>query len=189
MKIFINYKPENVPYGGGNIFSINFINYLKLNNNEIVYDFEKDIDIFFIIDPFKGKFKKYGLDEIVKYKKNNNHKGKIVIRINDCDKTRPNVSKERSREHKILQHYQNINYFIFNSKFIQEYYMNKYTQLKNIKFYKSDIMRYESKKKYNLIIFLAGIASPTIYKKYPIESLEVSYLGAKKFLEKSMKIV
>ena len=135
MKIFINYKPENVPYGGGNIFSINFINYLKLNNNEIVYEFEKDIDIFFIIDPFKGKFKKYGLDEIINYKKNNNHKGKIVIRINDCDKTRPNVTKERSREYKILQHSKNINYFIFNSKFIQEYYMNKYTQLKNIKFY------------------------------------------------------
>ena len=38
-----------------------------------------------------------------------------------------------------------------------------------------------------MIIFLAGIASPTIYKKYPIESLEVSYLGAKKFLEKSKK--
>ena len=39
-------------------------------------------------------------------------------------------------------------------------------------------------KKYDIIIFLAGIASPTIYKKHPIES-EVSYLGAKKFLEKS----
>ena len=56
---------------------------------------------------------------------------------------------------------------------------------KYIKFYKSDVMNFSSKKKYNIIIFLAGIASPTIYKKYPIESLEVSYLGAKKFLEKS----
>jgi hypothetical protein len=135
MKIFINYKPKNVPYGGGNIFSINFINYLKSINNEVVYEFENDIDIFFIIDPFKGKFKKYGLGEIVEYKKNNNHKGKIVIRINDCDKTRPNVTKERSREIKILQHYKNINYFIFNSKFIQEYYMNKYNQLSDINHY------------------------------------------------------
>ena len=103
MKIFINYKPKNVPYGGGNIFSINFINYLKSINNEVVYEFENDIDIFFIIDPFKGKFKKYGLGEIVEYKKNNNHKGKIVIRNNDCDKNRHNVTKERSREIKILQ--------------------------------------------------------------------------------------
>lgn len=54
-----------------------------------------------------------------------------------------------------------------------------------IKFYKSDVMNFNSKKKYDITIFLAGIASPTIYKKYPIESLEVSYLGAKKFLEKS----
>ncbi len=63
----------------------------------------------------------------------------------------------------------------------------KYKKNKDIKFYKSDIMKFETKKKYNFIIFLAGIASPTIYKKYPIESLEVSYLGAKKFLEKSKK--
>ena len=58
---------------------------------------------------------------------------------------------------------------------------------KYIKFYKSDVMNFSSKKKYDIVIFLAGIASPTIYKKYPIESLEVSYLGAKKFLEKSNK--
>lgn len=56
---------------------------------------------------------------------------------------------------------------------------------KSIKHYKTDVMKYNKKTKYDLIIFLAGIASPTIYKKYPIESLEVSYLGAKKFLEKS----
>jgi UDP-glucuronate decarboxylase len=58
---------------------------------------------------------------------------------------------------------------------------------KNIKFYKNNVMKFNNKKKYDVIIFLAGIASPTIYKKYPIESLEVSYLGAKKFLEKSKK--
>ena len=56
---------------------------------------------------------------------------------------------------------------------------------KYIKSYKVDVMNFNSKKKYDIIIFLAGIASPTIYKKYPIESLEVSYLGTKKFLEKS----
>ena len=49
-------------------------------------------------------------------------------------------------------------------------------------FYDIDILKYNSKKKYDLIIFLAGIASPKIYKKLPMESLEVSYLGAKKFL-------
>ena len=56
---------------------------------------------------------------------------------------------------------------------------------KRINHYKRDVMKFNKKTKYDVIIFLAGIASPTIYKKYPLESLEVSYLGAKKFLEKS----
>ena len=54
-----------------------------------------------------------------------------------------------------------------------------------IKHYNMDIVKFNKKKKYDIIIFLAGIASPTIYKKFPIESLEVSYSGTKKFLEKS----
>ena len=58
---------------------------------------------------------------------------------------------------------------------------------KNIKFYNQDILKFDKKKKYDIIIFLAGIASPTIYKKFPIETLEVSYLGVKKFLKKSKK--
>jgi hypothetical protein len=59
-------------------------------------------------------------------------KGKIIIRINDCDKTRPNVTKERSREFKIMNNFNEIDLFIFNSDFIREYYMNKYNKLENI---------------------------------------------------------
>ena len=40
---------------------------------------------------------------------------------------------------------------------------------KHIKFYRKDISRIEIKKKYDKIIFLAGIASPFIYKKYRIK--------------------
>ena len=58
---------------------------------------------------------------------------------------------------------------------------------KNIHFHHVDIINFNLKKKYDLIIFLAGIASPTIYKKYPLEALEVSYNGAKKYLEYSKK--
>jgi UDP-glucuronate decarboxylase len=64
-------------------------------------------------------------------------------------------------------------------------YKNSVVNKNFIKNYNMDIIKFNKKKKYDLIIFLAGIASPTIYKKFPIESLEVSYLGTKKFLEKS----
>ncbi len=69
---------------------------------------------------------------------------------------------------------------------ISSKHTHKYKE-KNIRFYKKNIMKFNITKKYDVIIFLAGIASPTIYKKYPLESLEVSYIGAKKFLEKSKK--
>lgn len=69
---------------------------------------------------------------------------------------------------------------------ISSKHVNRYNE-KKIKFYKKNIMKSNFEKKYDIIIFLAGIASPTIYKKYPVESLEVSYIGAKKFLEKSKK--
>ena len=131
LNFFINFKPENIAYGGGNIFALNLIEYLKNNNVNVIYELTKDIDVFFIIDPHKGPHKKYGLDDIVSYR-NKIKKGKIIIRVNDCDKTRPNVTQERSREYKIMQNYKDIDLFIFNSDFIKEYYMNKYNDLKNI---------------------------------------------------------
>ena len=58
---------------------------------------------------------------------------------------------------------------------------------KYIKFYKKDISKIKIKKKYDKIIFLAGIASPFIYKKYPIETLSVSYNGLENLLKHSLK--
>ena len=128
---FINFKPENIAYGGGNIFALNLIEYLKNNNVNVTYELNNNIDVFFIIDPHKGPHKKYGLDDIISYR-NKIKKGRIIIRINDCDKTRPNVTQQRSREFKIMQNYKNIDLIIFNSDFIKEYYLNKYNELKNI---------------------------------------------------------
>lgn len=54
-------------------------------------------------------------------------------------------------------------------------------------FYKSNVLHKNIKKKYDYIIYLAGLASPEIYKKHPIETLEASYEGLKKFLYKAKK--
>ena len=56
-----------------------------------------------------------------------------------------------------------------------------------IKFYKKDISKIIIKKKYDKIIFLAGIARPFIYKKYPLETLSVSYNGLENLLKHSLK--
>ena len=65
----------------------------------------------------------------------------------------------------------------------------KTKQKKNskFKFIHGDILHVNLKKKYDLIICLAGIASPSLYKKFPIETLDVSYLGVKRLLKKAKK--
>lgn len=128
-KIFVNFKPdENKAYGGGNISVYYIVRYLsdKYSDFEITYELCENIDIYFIIDPFKdNKFKKYDIDDIILHKKNNNSKGKIIIRINDCDITRTIINKNLSREYKIISNYKNIDYMIFNSNFIKSYYLEK----------------------------------------------------------------
>ena len=64
------------------------------------------------------------------------------------------------------------------------------TTIKNkekIKFYKADVSTHTFKKKYDVIIFLAGIASPFIYKKNPIKTLSVSYDGVSNLIAKAKK--
>ena len=56
-----------------------------------------------------------------------------------------------------------------------------------IKLYRANITNYNFKKKYDVIIFLAGIASPFIYKKFPIETLSVSNEGVLNLLKKTKK--
>ena len=69
----------------------------------LTYDLEENIDIYLIIDPFKdNKFKKYSLQDVIDYNKNKN--GKIIIRVNDCDKTRIiTMINHRSREYQIIK--------------------------------------------------------------------------------------
>jgi len=68
----------------------------------------------------------------------------------------------------------------YNKKFNKEFN-------KDFNFIKGDISKMSLKKKYNIIIFLAGIASPFIYRKYPIETLKVSYEAVKNLLDKSKR--
>ena len=58
---------------------------------------------------------------------------------------------------------------------------------KKINFFKGNVSKIKLKKKYDIIIFLAGIASPFIYKKYPLETLSVSYDGVLNFMSKARK--
>lgn len=58
---------------------------------------------------------------------------------------------------------------------------------KNFKFINLDASKRVPKDKYDIIIFLAGIASPQIYANIPLQALDVSYNGTKNYLEKARK--
>ena len=124
--LFINFKPDNTkPYGGGNITTYYIEKYFhhKYNNFKITYELHNNIKLYLIIDPFKdNKFKKYSLEEVINHRNTQNKFGKIIIRVNDCDITRPHLSTERSREKVIIKNNNEINYYIFNSQFIKNYY-------------------------------------------------------------------
>ena len=61
MLVFFNLKPpcEKISYGGGLFFVENLIDYLKSKKISVTFDLENDIDVIFIIDPRKGKFREY----------------------------------------------------------------------------------------------------------------------------------
>ena len=118
--------PDNTKaYGGGNITTYYIEKYFqnKYHNFKITYELHDSIHIYLIIDPFKdNNFKKYSLEEIVNHRNTKNKNGKIIIRVNDCDITRPNLPPERSREKAIIKNNNEINYYIFNSRFIKNHY-------------------------------------------------------------------
>ncbi len=83
MKILINRKPVEGPWGGGNLFIKNFYDIMKKLGHEVVYKFEEEIDVVFIMNP---RYDSLGIsiNEVIQYK-NYNPRTKIIQRINDCD--------------------------------------------------------------------------------------------------------
>ena len=125
-KIFFNLKPdfEKSSNGGGNFFVINLVNYLKKENFKITFDLEDNIDLIFMIDPRKNVAfnKNFGLDEILKYKKNN-PKTKIIYRVNEND-----IKREKSIniEPLLVDTMKNVDYVVFVSEWLKNYFINKY---------------------------------------------------------------
>lgn len=57
----------------------------------------------------------------------------------------------------------------------------------NFKFEKTDVLDYEPKEKIDYIIHMSSIASPPIYMKYSVETLDSNILGIKKMLDLAKK--
>ena len=125
MKIMFNLKPPESSYGGGAFFVKNLTTFLNSNNVETTYELDNNIDIIFIIDPRKGTYKRYGLDEIINYKRIN-PSVKIIYRVNECD-----IKREVSinLEPLLVRTMVIADRVVFVSEWLKNYFINKYNTL------------------------------------------------------------
>lgn len=87
MKIAVNIKSKDGPWGGGSAFIDCLEKYFKKKNINIKHDLnDNDIDIILILDPrFRHPLKNFSIGSIFRYLKFKNPKAIIVHRINECD--------------------------------------------------------------------------------------------------------
>tara|TARA_R110002060_G_scaffold50771_15_gene61715 strand:- start:242 stop:1141 length:900 start_codon:yes stop_codon:yes gene_type:complete len=83
MKILVNRKPVNGPWGGGNLFVQALCDRMTNDGHDVVHKLSDNIDTIFMQDP---RYSDLGIsiNEIVAYKKNNPNT-KITHRVNECD--------------------------------------------------------------------------------------------------------
>ena len=89
-KIMFNLRPPEGSFGGGAFFVKNMVKFLEDKGYKIVYSLEPNIDLIFMIDPRKDEYKVNGLDDIMRYRKNN-QKCRVLYRVNECD-----IKREKS---------------------------------------------------------------------------------------------
>ena len=83
MKILINRKPVQGPWGGGNLFVRAFCDALGGKGHTVVHELSDDIDVIFMQDP---RYSDLGIsiDEVIQYKKHR-PETKVIHRVNECD--------------------------------------------------------------------------------------------------------
>lgn len=119
MKILVNRKPVEGPWGGGNLFLKSFCKIMKNLGHEIIHSIQPDIDIFFIMNP---RYNELGIsiNEAIAYKQKNKST-KIIQRINDCD-ARKNTS---GVDELLIECSKYLDSTIFVSEWMKNYFLSK----------------------------------------------------------------
>jgi len=120
MKVLINRKPKNEPWGGGNLFVSALCEQLQKNGHDVVHVLQPEIDVIFMQDP---RYDDLGIsaNEIISYKKNYNSKTKIIHRINECD-ARKNT---QGMDDLLSQCSQHTDITVFVSDWMQNYHIKR----------------------------------------------------------------
>ena len=83
MKILINRKPVDGPWGGGNLFVKAFCELLREKGHTVVHELSSDLDVIFMQDP---RYSELGIsiNEIASYKRQK-PSTLVLHRVNECD--------------------------------------------------------------------------------------------------------
>lgn len=128
MIIAIGSTIKDGPWGGGNLFAINFIQYFKKKGYEVTTALDKEnIDIIVLTDPRKNSSSSsFNHKDIMKYLKKN-PRTKVIHRINECDERKgtSGVNKFISKANKIADS------TVFVSEWLMELYINQGYEINN----------------------------------------------------------
>ena len=119
MKILINRKPVEGPWGGGNLFVKALHKYLSTVGHEIVHQFSDNIDVIFIQDP---RYSDLGIsiNEIVEYKQYR-PSVKIIHRVNECDARKGTAEMDQL----LRASSQYTDHTIFVSEWMRKYHLSR----------------------------------------------------------------
>jgi glycosyltransferase involved in cell wall biosynthesis len=120
MKVSINRKIVQGPWGGGNLFVKGLESSLKKRGHTVFYDLVDDLDYIFIINPVASNYG-YPINDIVSYK-NHFPNVKIIHRINECEK-RKNLNNGMDRLLIDTANFSDQVFFI--SDWLKEYFYEK----------------------------------------------------------------
>jgi hypothetical protein len=119
MKIYVNRALKKHPWGGGAHFVTNLVEGLMTRGHQVVFDFQKDIDVIFMIDP-RHEEGGSSVNEIFQYKLKNKNT-KVVHRINECD-ARKNSS---GMDELLLNSNKIADVTIFISNWLKDYFVSR----------------------------------------------------------------
>ena len=130
MKVLVNRKVIDGPWGGGNNFVAALCNGLKKSGHQVVHTLESDIDCFFVVDP-RPDGDCPGIADFLQQRHQGNLLDKKVIqRINECD-----ARKNTEHMDPMLLHCSGfIDKTIFVSEWMQNYFLQKGWQCKDYTF-------------------------------------------------------
>ena len=119
MRVLLNRKPVDGPWGGGNAFVKAFIQGLKERGHEVVFNLEENHDCFFIIDP-RPDANCPGLGNYLQ-RFGTGYPTPIIQRINECD-ARKNTEH---MDYLLLDCSQYLTKTIFVSDWMKSYFLKK----------------------------------------------------------------